>query len=116
MEVHRGVLSLLDIEELFRISLGVLVQLQIPVAEGDKGEPHLVKIPHAIVGNVPPQHVVPDFVVFVPLLCPLLRRESTEGGQGKAVLPHHLLHLSQSGVDLTALHNNNLLAEPRLSP
>ena len=104
VEVHGGVLFLLDVQQLLCIGLGVLVHLQVAVADGDERETHLIKVAHAVVGDVPTQHIVPNLIVVVALFLPLLRSKVTEGWQGEAVLLHHLLHLFQSGVNLTAFH------------
>ena len=110
VEMVGGVLSLLEIQQLFRIDLGILVgQAAVAVAERDEGKPQLVKIAHAVVGNVPAQHAVPDFIVLVPDILPLLGRKMAEGGEVAAIFLAHALHLFQSLVDLRTFHRNRPL-------
>ena len=105
VEVVGGVLAFLQVKELFRVHLGVLVrQGAVPVADGDEGEAKVVEVPLAVISNVPAQHTLPHLIVLVPLGLPFLRGEVAERGQGETVLGAHGFQFLQSLIDFRTLH------------
>ena len=62
----RGILAFLHVEQLLGVDLRILVlHGAIAVADGDEREADLVKIAETVVGNIPAEHTVTDFVIFV---------------------------------------------------
>jgi hypothetical protein len=105
MEVVGGVLTLLQEQQLFSIDLGILVRHSaVAVTDGDEGEAHLVEIAHAIVGDIPAQASLADFVILMALVLPLLGSKMAEGGQVAVVLFTGCFQLFQSLVDFGTLH------------
>ena len=74
------------------------------IADGNQREAHLIKVTHAVVGNVPAQAAVQNFVVFVALGFPLFRGKMAEGGQLTIVLFTHGFQLTQSFVNFRTFH------------
>ena len=106
------VLTLLQIQQLFRVDLGVFVwQGAIAVADGDERKAEFVKIALAVVRDVPAEHTLAHLVVLMPERLPLFRRKAAEGRQIAAVLPAHRLQLLQRSVDLRTFHiaSSNIL-------
>ena len=115
VEMHGGVLPLLEVQELFRIRLGVgVLPLEVPVSDRDEGEAHLVEFAEAVVGDVPAEKVVAHLVVFMALCLPFFGREVTEVRQKAAVFPNHLLHLAERRVDFTAFHMVSSLCQSKI--
>ena len=95
-----------NLNKLFGIDLGILVgHGPVAVADGDQGEAELVEVAQAVIGDVPAQHAVPDFIVLVADVLPLLRGEVAEGRQIAVVLLAHGFQFLQGLVDLRTLHN-----------
>ena len=105
MEVVGGDLSLPEHHNLLGIGLGVLAVVDVSVADGDEGQAQGVEVALPVVGDVPAQGVVPDLVILVALLRPLLGGEAEEGGQGKFELAELGLEVLDDGVDLRTLHS-----------
>ena len=113
VEVVGGVLALLEVQQLFRVDLGILVRHgAVAVADGNQGKAELVEIPKAVVGDIPAQHAVPDFIILVSDFLPLLRSEMAEGRQIAVLLLAHGLQLFQRFVDLRTFHGSFLLRNP----
>ena len=67
VEMVRGILPFLHVEQLLGVDLWILVRhLAVAVADGDEREADLVKIAETVVGNIPAEHAVAHLVVFVP--------------------------------------------------
>ena len=82
MEVVRGILPLLHIEQLLSVDLRILV-LHGTIAVADRNERHtdLVKVAETVIGDVPAEHTVAHLVVFMPLGLPFFGREVAERRQ-----------------------------------
>ena len=101
VEMVRGILAFLHVEQLFRIDLRILVlHGAIAVADGDEREANLVEITETVVRDVPAEHAVAHLVVFVALGLPLLGRKIAERRQIAMLLPAHGLKLLERFVDL----------------
>ena len=83
--------------------------IAVAVADGDEGKAHLVKVAHAVVGDIPAQHTVANLVILMADLLPLLRREMAEGRQIAVVFFAHCLQFPEGFVDLGAFHECFLL-------
>ena len=82
VEMVRGILAFLHVEQLFRIDLRILVRHgTISVANRDKRKTEVVKVALTIIRDIPAEHTVAHFIVFMALRLPLLGREVTEGGR-----------------------------------
>ena len=111
MEVVGRILAFLQVEQLFGVDLGVLVRHgAVAVADGNKRQTNLVKVAQTVVGDVPAQHTVADFVIFVADVFPFLGSEMTEGGQVAAVLFTHGFQFAQGAVDLGTFHKKASLS------
>ena len=106
VEVHGGDLTGIAHDYLFSIGLGILRIVYVAVANGDKRKAEMTEIAHAIIGNVPAQHIVPYLVVFVTLGLPFLGSPLAEGGQLKAVLLQKLFETLYYGVYLGSFHSD----------
>ena len=105
VEVVGAVLPLLEIQQLFRVDLGILFrQGAAAVADRDERHADLVEVAEAVVGDVPAEQALAHLVVLVAKRPPLVGRESAEGRQGEAVGPAHGLQLAQRAVDLGTFH------------
>ena len=105
VEVVGGILALLQIQQLFRIDLGVLaVKAAAAVADGDEGEAHFIKIAHAVIRNIPAQAAVPDLVILPALFFPLLGRKMAKRRQIAVVPLAHGFQLPKGLIDLRTLH------------
>ena len=100
MEVVGGDLAGPQIHDLLGVGLGVLGVVDVAIADGDQGQADLAVVPQSVVGDVPAQGIVPDLIVLVALLGPLLGGEAQEGGQGELILLQHSLEFLDDGVDL----------------
>ena len=101
VEMVRGILAFLHVEQLFRIDLRILVlHGAIAVADGDEREADLVEITETVVRDVPAEHAVADLIVFVSDGLPLFRRKIAERRQIAVLLPAHGLELPECFVDL----------------
>ena len=108
VEVVGGVLPLPDVQQFLGVGLGVQVLPgQIAVAQGDQRKAHPVKVPQAVVRDVPAQHIVPYLVIFMALMGPFLRGKAAEGGQGEPVFGQHTLHFPQGTVDFGSFHKHS---------
>ena len=82
-----GILPLFHIEQLFGVDLRVLIlHSAVAIADGDERHADLVKVTETVISNVPTEHTVADFIVFVPLGLPFFRRKMAERRQ-VAMLP-----------------------------
>ena len=107
MEMIRCVLPFLQVQQLFRIDLRILVRHgTISVADRDKRKTKVVKVALPIIRDVPAEHAIAYFIIFVPLAFPFLRRKMAKRRQVAMLLCAHSLELFQRFVDLTALHNS----------
>ena len=105
VEMVGRILALFQVQQLFGVDLGVLVaHLLVAVAQGNQGEAHLVKVTQTVVGDVPAQHAVADFVILMADFLPLFRSEMAERRQLAAVLFAHSLQLFQCFVDFGSFH------------
>ena len=112
VEMVGGILALFQVQELLSINLGVLVlHLLMAVANGDQGEAHLLEITHAIVGNVPAQAAIPDFVILMALGFPLFRSEMAEWRQIAVILLANSFQFLQSLVNFRTLHSYRSFAD-----
>ena len=110
MEMVGGILALLQIQKLFRIDLGVFLRhMAVAVADGDEGEAELVEISQTVVGDIPAQAAVPDFVVFMALGLPFGGGEMAERRQVAMILFAHGFQLFQRGIDLGTFHLDSSL-------
>ncbi len=101
VEMVRGILAFLHVEQLFRIDLRILVlHGAIAVADGDEREANLVEITETVVRDVPAEHAVAHLIVFVSDGLPLFRRKIAERRQIAMLLPAHGLKLPECFVDL----------------
>ena len=74
MEVIRGILPLFHVQQLLGVDLRILVlHGAVAIADGDERHSNLVKVAKAVIGNIPAEHTVADFIVLVTLFLPLLR-------------------------------------------
>ena len=77
-----GILSLFHVQQLLGVDLWILVgHFAVAVADRDERHTNLVEIAKAVIGNVPAEHTVADFIVFMPLGFPFFRREVAERRQ-----------------------------------
>ena len=112
MEMIGRILALLQVQELLRIDLGIfLLHLLMAVPDGNQGEAHLLKIAHAVVGDVPAQAAIPDFVIFVALGFPFFGSKMAEGGQIAVIFLTNRFQFLQSLVDLRPLHSHRSFAD-----
>ena len=82
MEMIWGILSLFHVQQLLGVDLWILVgHFAVAVADRDERHTNLVEIAKAVIGNVPAEHTVADFIVFMPLGFPFFRREVAERRQ-----------------------------------
>jgi len=91
-------------EQLLSVGLYVLIELGIAVADGEYQQALLGEIPEAEVGDVPPEHVVPDFIVLVPLGLPVLGTPGGEGRQMEVHPPGEFKPIADNLVNLGPLH------------
>lgn len=80
----RGILPFFHIEQLLSVHLGILVlhgAVAVAVAYRDERHTDLVKVAETVIGDVPSEHTVADFVVFMPLGLPFFRRKMAERRQ-----------------------------------
>ena len=106
VEVIRGHLALFQIQQLLRVDLRIFFRLRAAaVADGDKREPEFVKVTEAVISNIPAEHTVADFVVFMPLGFPLFGREIAERRQVAVLQCARGFKLLQSLVDLRTFHD-----------
>lgn len=77
------------------------------VADGDEGEAEFVKIAEAEIRDIPAEHTVAHFIVFMALRLPLPGREVTEWRQIVLVFFAHGLQLPERFVDLRTFHNTS---------
>ena len=90
VEMIRRILTFLQVQKLLCIYLGIFVRHgTIAVTNGDQGKSHLVKISHAVVGDIPTQHTITDFIVLVTDTLPLLWGKMTERWQIAVILFTH---------------------------
>ena len=82
-----GILPLFHIEQLFGVDLRILLlHGAVAVADGDERHTDFVKVAETVIGDVPAEHTVADFVVLVTFGFPFLRRKIAERRQ-VAMLP-----------------------------
>ena len=78
--------------------------MDVAVAERDERQTQRVEIAHAVVGHIPAEHVVPDLIVFLALVGPLLRGPRQIRRNGKAVLLQQCLELFDDRIDFGPFH------------
>ena len=101
VEVHRDGLKRM-------VPAGTQIRLRAAaVADGDEGEPEFVKIAEAEIRDIPAEHTVAHFIVFMALRLPLPGREVTEWRQIALVFFAHGLQLPERFVDLRTFHNTS---------
>ena len=106
MEMVGGILTLFQIQQFFCIDLGVLFfHSPVAVADGDKRKAELIKVAQAVVGDIPAQHAISHFVIFVTGRLPIFRGHMAEGRQIAMVLFAHSLQLFQSLVHFRSFHS-----------
>lgn len=99
VEMIRGILPLLYIEQLLGVDLRILVlHRAVAVADGDERHTDLVKIAEAVIGDVPAEHTVADFVIFVSLGFPFFRCKVAERWKIAVLLRTHGFQFLQSLV------------------
>ena len=77
-----GILSLFHVQQLFGVDLWILVgHFAVAVADRDERHTNLVKVAEAVIGNIPAEHTVADFVVFVSFCPPFFGRKIAERRQ-----------------------------------
>ena len=75
----RGILPFFHIEQLLSVHLGILVlHGAVAVAYRDERHTNLVKVTETVIGDIPAEHTVADFVVFMPLGLPFFRCKMAE--------------------------------------
>jgi hypothetical protein len=108
MEVIGGILAFLQIKQLLGIDLRILIgHIPVAVTDGNQGKAELIKVAETIVGDIPTQAAVPDFVIFMSFFFPFPGRKMAEGRQIAAMLPAHGLKLFQGFVDFGSLHTDH---------
>ena len=108
VEMVRGHLALLQIQQLLCVDLRIFFRLRAAaVADGDEGEAEFVKIAEAEIRDIPVEHTVAHFIVFMALRLPLPGREVTEWRQIALVFFAHGLQLPERFVDLRTFHNTS---------
>ena len=105
VEMVGGVLTFFQEQQLLGVDLGVLVRHSaVAVADSDQGEAEFIKVAQTVVGNIPAQHALADFVILMALLLPLGWGEMAERRQGKLIFVHHCFQFLQCHIDLAAFH------------
>ena len=100
MKVHRAVLILFGNEDLFRVGFGAVRVAEFAVADGEQEKADFAEVASAVVGNVPAQHTLANFVEFVSLLLPRLRRKVGKGWEVEAHLLDEAFVFPDKCVDL----------------
>ena len=100
-----GGLAIAEHQKLLGIDLLIFGVVLVPVPDCYQTESDLVKITQAEIGNVPSKHVVPDLVILMVLVFPLLRSPVAERGKRKTELLCQRLHLLDDFVDFRSLHS-----------
>ena len=97
---HEASALLSELKKLLGIDLGIFFS-HGTVAVADRNERHtdLIEVSHSVVGNVPAEHAVPYFVIFVADMLPLFRREAAEWRQIAMLSSAHGFELAQCLVD-----------------
>ena len=105
-----GHLAFLQIQQLFRIDLGVLFGIgTAAVADGDEREAELVELAKTKIGDVPAEHALAHLVVFMAFGLPLFGRKIAERRQEAGILFAHGLQFTERLVDLGTFHGIRLL-------
>lgn len=100
VKMHRRPLAFLEHNQLLRVNLLVPVIILISISQGNQGKSHLLPVSHAEIRDIPAQHIIPDFIVLMALLFPVLPGPGAERRQHKPMLPCQPLHIADAAVDL----------------
>jgi hypothetical protein len=100
MEMIGGSLSLFLNHELFAIGFGILGVGHATIAKGDEQQTDLVEIATSEIGDVPSQHIAPQFVIFLTgLAFPFFGCLKDEGGKSKFLLLKEGNCLAHKAID-----------------
>ncbi len=98
--MHGSHLAFFYKQKLLCVGLRILIYLQIPVADRNKREAYLIEFAEAVVRDIPSEHIIPDLVVFRPLVLPVFCRPFAKRRYLESVRLYHFLHTSDLRINL----------------